>query len=658
MSSESEKKHIILEKLLTVAAVVVIAMGVTLWFTMPKAKTGTPSQDAPSDAMQVDSTIRKSDGTPQFAAFQRTLADVDMSGFNVLFVSFDTVRADHLGCYGYTSAETPRLDTLAGRGALFEHAVASVPSTLPSHSTMMTGLEAPSHGVRTNAKFKLDPKVTTLAEVLGDRGYATGAVVATFVLDSQFQLDQGFEFYHDEFDRDPKTQRHMPKRAERITEIAIGWIDSQSEQDPDRPWLFWAHYFDPHAPYDPPEPYASRFPDAPYDGEIAYADDQFGKLLDHLDDTNLLSETIIVVVADHGEGLGEHGEETHSRLIYDTTVHVPLIISVPALWEAPHRIGDVTVGTVDLTPTILAMLDVESELVFDGVDLTSANITPDRAMYIETMAPLFYHGWASLHGLRRIDGKFIDAPLPEYFNLLDDPDELHNLLETDASAGAPLRELLSERMAAWTSLEEVVQTGPALNKQQVDHLAALGYVDSTASEEDKRDERPDPKDIVPVFRLIRTGDFVTMQEQAWQTLSQASLKPARYRQAMHLATSALFEAGKDGRSPAAIRTMLAYRKDGRALPSRASLVASVALAHHRLGRSVDAWELLNREGLLAMSPDDVQNPDCLAVQVLCEFSLGRTDRAKLAAGWLADVAESAARHALADEIKAMAAGQG
>src|SRR6266446_2713632 len=304
---------------------------------------------------------------------------------NVVVITIDTLRADHVGCYGYKQIHTPNIDALAADGARFEHAYTAVPVTLPSHTVMFTGTYPMLSGMHDFAANKLNPTQPTLASVLKEHGYATAAVIGSAVLDSRFGLNRGFDFYYDHFDFNRLQESNleeMERPGNLVADVTLGWLAKNSQKK----FFLWMHLYDPHFPYRPPEPYSREYAAQPYDGEIAFADEQVGRLLRFLKDKGLYQNTVIVVSGDHGESLGEHGEKTHGFFIYNVTMHVPLIIHLPGN-PATQTVAD-PVSLVDLMPTVLAAtgLDIPSQV--QGRSLLSSlrgeKIDRDRTLYGET----------------------------------------------------------------------------------------------------------------------------------------------------------------------------------------------------------------------------------------------------------------------------------
>jgi arylsulfatase A-like enzyme len=334
------------------------------------------------------------------------------SRLNVVFVTLDTLRADRLGCYGFQGISTPAIDGLARDGVLFEQATAAVPLTFPAHSSIFTGRIPPHHGVRDNGGFFLEDSETTLAERLQQAGYATGAFVAAWVLESRWGLSQGFDHYSDRFDLSQYkilSLGTVQKQGDEVMNDALAWLETVKQ----RKFFAWVHLYDPHAPYEPPEPYRSRYPGQPYLGEVAYTDHVVGRLVEWLNDSGLMGRTVVVVTGDHGESLAEHGESTHGYFIYDSTTHVPLVIRTP--WGLKGR-SRTQVAQVDIMPTVLDLVGLAPQPGIDGHSLVRALFDPGADLahvaYSETYYPRYHFGWQHLSGLR--DGKlqFIEAPKP------------------------------------------------------------------------------------------------------------------------------------------------------------------------------------------------------------------------------------------------------
>lgn len=422
-------------------------------------------------------------------------------GFNVLLITLDTTRADRLGCYGYAGARTPVLDGLASEGIRFDDAVVATPSTLPSHATILTGLDAPNHGVRSNGQYRLGEDKLTLAEVLREQGFETAAFTSSFVVDSRFGLDQGFDLYDDDIgvaDAFVGEENSKYRLGEYVTDAAMAWLEDRHEQ---QPFFCWVHYYDPHTPRRPPPPFDVDFRDDPYDGEIAYMDSQIGRLLGSVRATGLWEKTVMIVVGDHGEGLGEHGEKGHARLVYESVMGAPLIVTCPGLFRGPYVVDNVVVSIADVFPTVLELLGIEGAPPVDGLSLLKAADHADRMIYMESITPYLENGWSPLYGLRRHADKYILAPRPEYYDLRNDPDELSNLYPHVLGAELVARdELVSElasRLAKWPSLGSIVAGAGQLDPESLRRLQSLGYV-GTTSVDGTEEDLPDPKDMIGV----------------------------------------------------------------------------------------------------------------------------------------------------------------
>ncbi len=427
------------------------------------------------------------------------------SQVNVLLVTFDTTRADRIGCYGYERAATPALDRLARQGVMFERAYATAPLTLPSHATMHTGLLPPEHGLRINGKNELDEQIPTLAEILSKRGYRTAAFVAAFVLDSKFGLDRGFELYEDDLSHAPDADHplHRARSGEQVVDLTLEWLDEHNRE----PFFCWVHLYDPHYPYlDHQDRFGDRFADQPYDAEISYADQQLERLSKWLKDEGLEQSTLVIAVGDHGEGLNEHGERTHSNMLYNSTMHVPLIIALPGRFAADRREPAVT-SLVDLFPTILDCVSttVESpasaEAPAAGRSLLPALLGKPlghAVCYGETEEPYEENGWSPLRSLITDKWKYIRTTKAELYNLEDDPRELVNLASTE-------QDRIQELEAMLKSLEGKlnVRTAPHVNLSADERriLESLGYVGGETHPENLTSPQvlPDIKEMIGYF---------------------------------------------------------------------------------------------------------------------------------------------------------------
>ena len=424
---------------------------------------------------------------------------------NVLLIGVDTLRADHVECYGYKDVRTPHMNRLAKDGVLFRNAVAQVPLTLPSFCSIMTGTYPMYHGVRDFSYGSLRQDKTTLAELLKGSGYATGAFIGAFVLDARFGLDQGFDHYDGRFNLkkyggvDPGT---IQRRGDRVATRAIEWMG----QNRDRGFFAWIHLYDPHHPYTPPEPYRSRYMD-PYTGEIAYTDSLVGRILAFLDENDLYDNTLIVFTSDHGESLGEHQEQNHGFFIYDTTLKVPLLMKLP---EANGRaqVVDTQVRSIDILPTVLQYLSVDAPKEIQGVGLRGLiEGKPLRASRLEAFSESYYprssFGWSPLRSLRTQKYKYILAPQPELYDLEDDPDESANIASKRPSLANGFKQKLlrlEQRYSRSREQKKSVQLDP----QVAESLRSLGYValSEGVSQLSKGDEGlPDPKEKVALFNM-------------------------------------------------------------------------------------------------------------------------------------------------------------
>ena len=539
---------------------------------------------------------------------------------SVLLITIDTLRADALGAYGNPRAATPWIDRLAAGGVRFERAYAHNVVTLPSHANILSGVYPQDHGVRDNAGFRFPSARATLATILEARGYATGAFISAFPLDARFGLARGFGVYDDAFiDAAP----HPPlleqeRRGTETVALARRWLDAHAA---DRTFC-WVHLYEPHAPYAPPEPFASRYRDDPYAGEVASADAALEPLLRPLLDAGSGGRTLVLLTGDHGEALGEHGEATHGVFAYESTLRAPLIVYAPALLtpgvvstEARH---------IDVVPTILEALAIAPPAGLRGASLLGVAGRRVRdapaASYFESLSPTLTRGWAPLHGIVRGGLKYIDLPLPELYDLNSDPREAHNLIETRAADARDLRQLLRASGAAPADASRVAETADARAR-----LQSLGYVSASVPSRERYTENDDPKRLIALdaklqeaVRLYTSGDHTLALAQsealvrerpdmrvAWITLAQiqrdagnldaaiVSLRRAHALAPHDAQTTALLGAYLTARGAAAEAVALLAPAAGGELPDLQVLVA-LGLAQARAGRSAEAVATLER----------------------------------------------------------------
>jgi arylsulfatase A-like enzyme/Flp pilus assembly protein TadD len=418
---------------------------------------------------------------------------------HVLLITIDTLRADHLGCYGDKGAETPVLDGLAGRGTRFAVAVAHVPLTTPSHASILTGLTPLRHGIRDNGGFMLPEGIPTLASLLHQAGYRTAAFVSGFPLEHRFGLGRGFDTYDDRlpYGDDPRRAAYVERRADATTEAALRWL-AGAAADKAPPWLLWVHYFDPHAPYEPPGELAARFAQRPYDGEIAFVDRQLGRLFRGLEDKGLAASTLVLVTSDHGESLGEHGEETHGVFIYESTVRVPWIMAGPGVPRG--GVATTVARGIDVTPTLLDLAGQPVPASMEGRSLKNAMAVPlpDAPAYLESEFARLQLGWAPLRAWRTATWKLIDAPRPELYALEADGNETHNRFAEEPTASS-----LQASLRAALAVTPPVAAAPA-DPGTAERLRALGYLGGGGSAPTRASGR-DPKEGILLLRRIERG---------------------------------------------------------------------------------------------------------------------------------------------------------
>jgi len=425
----------------------------------------------------------------------------DGAAFNVLVITVDTIRADHIGAYGYSDVETPAMDALAREGVLFTRAYSPTPLTLPAHTSIFSGTYPLYHGVRDNGGYIVPDELTTMAEIFEEQGYDTAAFIAAYVLDSRWGLNQGFDTYFDDFDLSDQrfiSMGAVQRPANEVIDETVAWLN-EAGQDP---FFLWVHLYDPHAPYDPPEPYMSRYAGARYDGEIAFTDSQIDRLLTTLEARGLGDNTFIVLAGDHGESLGEHGEVQHGFFIYEGATRVPLIFRVPIEGFGGIERSEV-VSLVDIMPTVLEMCGLEIPDHVQGASLVpffhSGFAGEPRYAYSETFYPRLHYGWSELASIQDERYKLIMSPEPELYDLQEDPGESINLVESRRAIFGQLRDD-AEVLIASLSEEESQAKFMDVDEETLKKLASLGYIGSFQISSDAPAEAlPSPRHKIGIY---------------------------------------------------------------------------------------------------------------------------------------------------------------
>jgi arylsulfatase A-like enzyme/Tfp pilus assembly protein PilF len=535
---------------------------------------------------------------------------------NLLLVTIDTLRADHLGCYGYGGASTPVLDALARDGARFENVQSAVPITGPSHATILTGLYPPAHGVRDNVTFPLDPRHATLASLLRARGYRTAAFIGAYPVASAFGFGQGFDEFNEGLHESPDFGQGAERPGNEVADAVVGWLANPGEG----PFFVWMHLYDPHTPYAPPPPYDQIFRDRPYDGEVAFADAQVGRVLQAFRASGREKDTLVVVVADHGEALGEHDEAGHAVLIYQSTLRVPLILAGPGI--PAGRVVPDQVGTVDLLPTVLGLLGFEPPQGLPGRSLRPAlraqRLAP-QPLYSESLFGRLNCRWSTLRGWTGDGWKLIDGSAPELYELAGDPAEARNRAAEETQRVSRMREALAaavHRMAPSGDRARAV----ALSPEQEERLRSLGYAGGSGGAVNLDEPGlPDPRTHVQLFERLQ--------------VAMVARGPA-IRQALDEAEAIL---ARDPQNPFAHFTLasLAYRSGrlemaGRAFARTLEIDADRPGIRHYYGRLLrEMGRLEDSERQLRMAveqttPDDARTRVNLAETLI---ALGKLDEA-------------------------------
>ena len=508
---------------------------------------------------------------------------------NLLIITVDTLRADHLGVYGHSRIKTPNIDHLAEEGALFSEAYAHVPLTLPSHCSLFTGTLPIFHGVRDNG-YRLPSSVKTLAEILKKNKYLTAAFVGAFPLDSRFGLNKGFDVYDDSY-RSKNIVRDLSfveRKAEEVNERAIDWIS----RNKDKPFFVWIHYFDPHSPYEPPSPFDLEYRGREYEGEIVYTDSTIGKLLEAFNHFNLVEKTLIVLTSDHGEGLGEHKEATHGLFIYDSTLRVPLIFRHPKIIPK-KKIFSQQVRLVDVLPTVLDFIGFPQKESFQGQSLKSLILGEksfsENSCYIESVAAMLDRNWAPLQGIRDEEWKYIDAPIPELYDLSHDSKEENNVIEKNPQIARRLKEELQKEIKKNSSPQSLKASQVLGDKETRERLMSLGYI--TGRVYPGESSRLDPKTMIEVDNMFNeaiNSSETGKLEEASQFYQEVLKRQPNFTIAYEYAAYNDYKMGNLEEAAALLEKALSQN-----LKSN-SLLARLGLYYQEMGRIEESIDILEK----------------------------------------------------------------
>lgn len=465
---------------------------------------------------------------------------------HIILISIDTLRSDHLGAYGYTRARTPNLDAFARDGILFEHAFSHSPLTLPSHASMLTGMLPAGHGLRDNIGFRKSDGIETVPQMLKRNGFATGAVVSAFVLRKASGIDQGFDYFDDAIrEHAGESLGGIQRNGSESVALAREWI----RQKKDKPFFFFLHLYEPHAPYDAPDPLRSSSA-TPYDADVSLADSFFGSFVQFLQSEKIYDDALIFLVSDHGEGLGDHGEAEHGIFLYREAIQVPVIIKIPRNARGGSRV-QTPIQLIDLRPTIQAAAGISSLEGTVGMDVLSNNLNEKRKIYSETYYPRLHFGWSDLHSLIENGKHYIHAPLPELYDINADPAEKINRFAEDRRSSSAMRQAIAPFV-------KPIRAPEAIDPEEARKLAALGYLGGSSS--------------------VQSGE----------TLADPKSKTATFRELQ--AAFALFRKGDDARAIPLFRSIL------RQNPGMVDLYEITAKSLSRAGQSEEAIQMA-KEGL-------------------------------------------------------------
>ncbi len=539
-------------------------------------------------------------------------------GAPVILISVDTLRADHLPAYGYRAVDTPNIDALRKDGILYANAYSHVPLTLPSHATIFTGLLPPQNGVRDNLGYALSSAPPTLAALLAQNGYATGGAVSSIVLSHATGISRGFGFYDDAVEPTKVNQSisRVQRRGAETAALLTEWLRGQSE----KPVFAFLHLFEPHSPYEPPEPFRSRYA-LPYDGEIASADAIVGAFVGFLKERGLYDRAILIFLSDHGEGLGDHGEDEHGVLLYREAIRVPLILKLPGGRDAGGRI-ERPVALTDILPTVASLAGLAAPPGLSGRSLAEglagepAEPGPARRVYSETLYPRLHLGWSDLASLVDDRHHYIESPRPELYDVVADPGE-----KTDLSAGLPpaFRALRAEL----SRFPHPLQAPGSSDPEQVKKLAALGYISASSAALEKKG-LPVPRDRISAVAKLRAG-FTALQagrdEEAVKLLGELLASEPGMTDVWQMYSEACMKLGRDAEALRALQTA------ARLSPGNPQVLMALSDYYVQTGNFAEA----RRHAEAVGDAGTVSPHEALARIALAEGDLGTAEREARAA---------------------------
>lgn len=516
---------------------------------------------------------------------------------NILLFTLDTTRADHLGCYGYEIAQTPVLDRLAAEGVVYENAFCNVPLTLPSHTTMLTGLLPPEHGLRINGEKSLNPSVPTLQKLFKKEGYDTAAFLASYVLNAKFGLAPDFDVYNDDVNLgDDETGLRSYRPGDEVVEAVLPWLNDSSRRR--SPFFCWIHLFDPHKPYHAHEDlFGDRFK-LVYDAEVAFMDMQIGRVIDAVEKNGLRTNTWLIFVGDHGESLGEHGELYHGNTLYNSAIHVPFIIVPPTGKDAGGRRIPENVSLNDLFPTIVSIFDLQVE---DDIERKGWVVYPDvpgkpRTLYAETLEPFYQYGWSPLAAVISNHWKYIKAPREELYDMHADSGEIRNIIQRYPGVYASLKDQLQ---LAMDTMNVQVAEHVAMTDEERRTLESLGYSaggSGAASIDGPQVSLPDVKDMLPklnkmmhALTLMRDNNIAEAVEVTTPIAEEHPENPTFQL----VYAEALFRAHKMQQAHAALIQLLENEWERLTIVQKADALNLDGKVLHSMGRLDEAAEQLS-----------------------------------------------------------------